>query len=165
MLDLTKSTLAILAKRIRSDLVVIDESQWFKFDIDTYQKQYIRKPLWAAVIYKARKEIHSLNEYKDCLHVLGADSIISSHLNTLVGTCLSLHRIEADSILLRPIYAFLSNEEIKGFELSVFNSEYAKIEEALYSDEIEYCNITPLCGFRMENTLLRITDEISLLSR
>lgn len=163
MLDLTQATLAILARRIYNDLVVIDESQWFKSDYDTYQKQYVRIPLWAAVIHKSIEEIHALDEYKECLDVLGADPVISSHMNTLVGTFLSSHRIETDSIILRPIYAFLSNEEIKGFELSLFNSEYIKIEEALYSDEIEYCNITPLCGFRMKKELLQVTDKISLV--
>lgn len=163
MLDLVQAVLAILAKRINTDLVVIDESQWVKSDNNTYHKQYIRKPLWSAVTHKARDEIQSLNEYEKCLEVLENDPVISPQLNTLVGTRFGSHRIEADYIILGPIYAFLEDDAIKGFELSIFNNEYIKIEEALYSDEIEFSNITPLCGFQMEQELLRVTDNISLV--
>ena len=115
------------------------------------------------MLHKANDEITKTNEFLDFINVVSADEIISLQLDTLVGTCLGSHRLEAANIALRPVYEFLTDQGIVEFNISSFNSVYSKIESALYSDEIDFENITPLCGFTMDDSEISLTENISIV--
>jgi len=161
--SLTKGVLKIVSSRVRNDLVVTTESIWVKQDEDTYVKHQIQRPLWAIVLRKVNDEITKTKEFLDFINVVTKDEIISPQIDTLVGTCLGSHRLDAINIAMRPVYEFLTDKEIVEFNIPSFNPVYSKLESALYSKDIEFENITPLCGFTMENYELSLTDNISIV--
>lgn len=161
--SLTKVVLDILSRRDQDDLVVTTESVWEKQKDDSYVKHQIKRPFWSIMLHKANDEITKTNEYLDFIKVVSADEIISPQLDTLVGTCFGSHRLEADNIAMWPAFEFLTDQGIDEFDISNFNSVYSKIESALYSKEIDFENITPLCGFEMDDSEISLTENISIV--
>ncbi len=163
LLTLTKVTLDIVSRRINNELVVSAENIWEKQSADTYIKRQTQKTLWVIVLHKASDEIKATKECINLFSVLESDKTISPQLNTLVGTCMGSHRIEAHNIASWPVYEFLTDQGIAQFNVSTFNSIYTKLESALYADEIEYENLTPLCGFSAEDPIISLDENISIV--
>jgi hypothetical protein len=163
LLSLTKVILNIVTRKIQGDLEVMTESVWVKQSEDSYIKQQTRRILWAKEFNNTNDEIKKTQEYSDFINVVGTDEVISPQLNTLVGTCLGGFRLEATNIAFWPVYEFLTDQEIIEFNITKFNSVYSKIESDLYADEIEYENITPLCGFTMEDSEISLAENISIV--
>lgn len=161
--SLTNVILEIVSRRAKDDLVVITEGVWQKENIDSYVRRQIQRPLWANVHHKAEDEITKTKEYLDFVDVVNTDEIISPQLNTLVGTCAGSCRLEADNIVWWSVNEFLTNHGIDKFNVSSFNSIYSKIESLLYSKEIDFENITPLCGFTMDESEISLTENISIV--
>ncbi len=163
LLSLTKLTLDIVSRRIKSELVVSTESVWEKQSPDTYIKRQAQKPLWAIILHKANKEIIATQQYTDLISILKSDETISPQLDTLVGTCLDARRLEANNIATWPVYEFFTDQGITPFSFSTFNKIYSEIEKALYTDEIEYESITPLCGYSSDETNISLDGNISIV--
>lgn len=161
LLSLTKVILDIVTRKVKDDLAVMTESVWVKQNEDSYVKQQTQRVLWAIVLHN--DEITKTQEFSDFINIVGTDEVISPQLDTLVGTCLGAHRLEAKNIALWPVCEFLTDQEIIEFNIPIFNSVYSKIESALYADEIEYENITPLCGFTTEDSEISLTENISIV--
>jgi hypothetical protein len=160
---LTRISLEILIKSFEKYLVVTTESTWMKQDNDTYVRQDIKHPLWAIILHKAKNEISKTKEFNIVSEVVKSDKIISSQLNTLVGTCMGRIRLGLDNIVFKPITRFLTDTEIIGYDDSIFRAEYLRIEDSLYSDEIEFERLTPLCGFYMDNSDILLNNNISII--
>ncbi|MEZ0150396.1 MAG: hypothetical protein AB9Q19_13950 [Candidatus Reddybacter sp.] len=163
LLSLTKVTLVIVSDRISTELVVTTENIWEKQNDNSYVKRQIQKPLWVIVLHKAQAEIKAKQEHIDLISILESDETISNQIDTLVGTCMGSFRIEANNITSWPVYEFLSDQGIIPFSISIFNKIYSKIENALYSEEIEYENITPLCGFNSHLPDISLDENISIV--
>lgn len=163
LLSLTKVILEIVTRRVQVGPTVTTESVWVKQNENSYVKQQIQRPLWVIVLHKANDEITKTQEFSDFINIVSIDKVISPQLDTLVGTCLGSYRLEATNIAFGPVYEFLKDEKVIEFNIPIFNSVYSKIESALYEDEIEYENITPLCGFTMENSEISLTENISIV--
>jgi hypothetical protein len=161
--SLTNVILEIVSRRVKDELVVTTESVWEKQNADSYVKRQIQRPSWAIVLHKANDEITKTKEFLDFINVVSADEIISPQLDTLVGTCAGSCRLEANNIARWPVYEFLTNHGIDKFNVSSFNSVYSKIESLLYSKEIDFENITPLCGFTMDDSEISLTENISIV--
>lgn len=166
LLSLTKVILTILTQRIKnnlSDLVVISETKWLKEEDHFYTKQQVQKILWVLTIHNANNEIKKTKEYLDFINVSTTDNQISYHLNALVGTATGSRRLEPLDIPLWAVNKFLGDDRIIDFDLAKFNAVYFNIENALYNQNIEYQNITPLCGFTMEASELLLSENISIV--
>jgi len=163
LITLTEVTLDIISRRINNELVVTTENIWEKQSADTYIKRQIQKPLWVIVLHKASDEIKSTKEYIELTSILKSDKTISPQLDTLVGTCMSSHRLETHNVASWPVYEFLTDQGITQFSVSTFNSIYSKLESALYADEIEHVNLTPLCGFYAEDPIISLDENISIV--
>lgn len=163
LLSLTKVVLDIVSRRYASELVVSTENVWEKQNDNSYIKRQIQKPLWFIVLHKANNEIVKTKEYKEAISALESDETISPQLNTLVGTCMGSHRIEVNNILFQPVYEFFTDQNIEKFSISIFNSIYSNIENSLYSDEIEYEKITPLCGYNSEILDFSLDENVSIV--
>ncbi len=161
--SLTNVILEIISRRVHDGPVVTTEGVWQKENTDSYVRRHIQRPLWEDVLYKANDEITKTKEFLDFINVVSEDEIISLQLDTLVGTCAGSSRLEADYIAKRPVYEFLTNHGIDKFNVSSFNSVYSKIESLLYSKEIGFENITPLCGFTMDDSEISLTENISIV--
>ncbi len=161
--SLTKVILDIISNKIQKNLVITTKSIWKKQNDDSYVKHRSEHPLWSTVLHKANDEIFATQEYKNFLNVIRTDDIISTQLDTLVGTCVGAQRIEAANIAFRPVYEFLTGKEILDFNLSKFNTTYLQIENFLYTKEIEFEKITPLCGFSMEDLKILLCYNISIV--
>lgn len=160
---LTQKTLEIIIKSIEKDLIVTTESTWVKQDNDTYVRQDIKRPLWAIILRKAKSKISETEEFNVVSEVAKSDIIISSQLNTLVGTCMGRSRLGLDNIVFKPISRFLTDTEVIGYDDSIFRAEYLKIEDSLYSNEIEFERITPLCGFFTDTSEILLNKNISIV--
>ena len=160
---LAQKSLEIITRSIDQNLVIVTESAWVKQDNDTYVRQDIKRPLWAIVLHKAKDEITKTKEFTLFSEVIKSDQIISSHLNTLVGSCMGRSRFELFNLVFKPISPFLTDTEIIGFDASVFQAEYLKIENALYSNEIEFERITPMCGFFADTSDFALNKNLSII--
>ncbi len=163
LLTLTQKSLDIITKSIDKNLVITTESTWVKQNNDTYVRQDVKRPLWAIVLHKAKDEITKTEEFAIFLEVTKSDQIISSHLNTLVGTCMGRSRFELFDLIFKTLFPFLTDTEIIGFDDSVFLTEYLKIENALYSNEIVFERLTPLCGFFTDTTDFVLNEHLSII--
>jgi hypothetical protein len=163
LLSLTKVTLDILRNRNSTEIVFTTENIWEKQNGNSYLKRQINKPLWVSLLHKAEDEIKEKQEYINFINILESDKIISDQLDTLVGTCLGSIRLEASYIASQPVHEFLSDQDIIPFNLSIFNNIYSKIESALYTDKVEYENLTPLCGFSSHLPDMLLDENISIV--
>ncbi len=163
LLSLTKASLEIITRRTTADLPVTTESVWVKQDGGSYIKQPTPRPFWVIVLHKANTEIKETPEFLDFLSVVTTDEVISRQLNQLVGTCLGSFRFEADRIASWPVCEFLTDQKIIEFNIPTFNVIYSKIESTLYAGDIEYENITPLCGFTMEDSNISLAENMSIV--
>jgi hypothetical protein len=163
LLSLTKVTLDIVKDRYSTEVVFITESIWEKQNGNSYLKRQINKPFWVSLLNKADGVIKEKQEYIDFIRVLESDDIISNQLNTPVGSCLGSIQFEARHIVSKPIYEFLTDQGLIPFSISIFNSIYSKIESALYTDKIEYENLTPLCGFNSPLSDIPLDENISIV--
>ena len=160
---LSQKSLEIIAKSIDKNLVFTAESTWVKQDNDTYVRQDIKRPLWAIVLHKAKDEITKTEEFSIFSEVTKSDQIISSQLNTLIGSCMSRSRFELFNLVFEPLSPFLTDTEIIGFDDSVFKAKYLKIENALYSNEIEFERLTTLCGFSTDTPDFILDNNLSIV--
>ena len=163
LIALTRKSLEVIKNSIDKNLVFTTESTWVKQDNDTYVRQDKKRPLWGIVFHKAKAEIEATEEFVNFTKVVKADQTISSQLNTLVGTCMGRTRFELDNLVFKPLSPFLRDTDISAFDESVFKTEYLKIENALYSTDIEFERITPLCGFFADTPDLLLGPNLSIV--
>lgn len=160
---LTKVILEALKRQVESNLYIDTEAVWRKQDKSSYIKQNVNRPLWMIMLHKAEDEFKETKEYLDFIEAMKSDERISRHLDNLVGTNFGSHRMEARNFAIRPVYEFLTDESIQPFTKEKFDPFYSEMEKALISDEIEFENLTPLCGFRMEDTELVLNENTSII--
>jgi len=139
------------------------ETVWTKQENDTYIRQEVKRPLWGIVFHKSKDEIKASEEFAKFTEVIKAEKTISSHLNTLVGTCVGRSRFETDNIVYRPLSQFLTDTGIMAFDEQIFETEYLKIENGLFSTDIEFERITPLCGFSTDTPDLALGPNLSIV--
>ena len=163
LISLTCKSLEVVKKGIDKNLVITTETAWIKQDNDTYVRQDIKRPLWGLVFHKANDEIKATEEFAAFIEIVEAEKTISSQLNTLVGSCMGRSRFELDNLVFMSLSPFLTDTEISAFDESVFKAEYLKIEEALYSTDIEFERITPLCGFSTDNPDIVLDHNLSIV--
>jgi len=72
-------------------------------------------------------------------------------------------RFELFNLVFKPLSPFLKDIEISGFDESIFKAEYLEIENALYSNEIEFERITPLCGFSTDTPDFALDKNLSVV--
>ena len=160
---LTQKSLDVIKKSIDSNLVITTESGWVKQDDDTYVRQDIKRPIWGIVFHNAKVEIESTKEFTNFSEIVSADQNISSHLETLVGTFMGRSRFQLDDLIFKPLSPFLKDTGIIAFDESVFEAEYSKIERDLYSTDIEFERLTPLCGFSTDSPDIVLGPNLSIV--
>jgi hypothetical protein len=160
---LTKVILAALKRQVESNLYIDTETVWCKQDNNSYIKQNVNRPLWAIMLHKAEDEFKESQEYINFAEAMKSDKRISRHLDNLVGTNYGSLRMEVRNFAIRPAYEFLTDESIQPFTKEKFDKFYSEMEKSLISDEIEFENLTPLCGFRMEATELVLNENTSIV--
>jgi len=163
LLVLTRRSLEILKKNIDKNLVITTETEWTKQENDTYIRQEVKRPLWGIVFHKSKDEIKASEEFAQFTEAIKAEKTISSQLNTLVGTCMGRSRFETDNIVYRPLSQFLTDTDIMAFDEQIFETEYLKIENGLFSTDIEFERITPLCGFSTDTPDLALGPNLSVV--
>ena len=160
---LTKVILEVMSHQVATNLYIDSESVWRKQGDGSYIKQQVNRPLWSVMLHRAEKEFIDTKEYKSFIEVIKADDRISPHLDTLVGTRFGAFRMEARNFAIRPASEFLNDDSIKKFNRDIFDRFFLGMEEDILSDEIEFENLTPLCGFKMEDTELFLDDDVSII--
>jgi hypothetical protein len=163
LIALSRKSLEVIGSSIDNNLVITTESSWVKQDDDMYVRRDIKRPLWGIVFHKAKAEIESTKEFTNFSESVNTDQTISSQLGTLVGTCMERSRFELDNLVYESLSPFLKDTEIIAFDESMFNAEYLKIENALYSTDIEFERITPLCGFSTDTPDLVLNPNLSVI--
>lgn len=160
---LAHKSLDILKMSISNNLVITTENAWVKQDGDTYIRKDVKRLIWGIVFHKTKAEIESTKEFANFSEIVSADPKISSHLQTLVGTCMGRSRFQLDNLIFKPLSPFLKDTEIIAFDESVFEAEYSKIERDLYSTDIEFERLTPLCGFSTDSPDLVLGPKLSIV--
>jgi hypothetical protein len=163
LLVLTKLTIEIINRRIDNELVVTTETMWQQENGGIYAKRPIQKLLWSIILHGLEAEVSTTEEYNNFKNIVESDEAISSQLNTLVGSDFEASRLETRNIATWAISEFLSDQEIKQFNIQTYNEIYSKIESALYSDEIENEVLTPLCGFKSAELEISLNENISII--
>jgi hypothetical protein len=160
---LSQKSLEILAESTDKNHDFTTERTWVKQNNNTYFRQEIKQPFWGSALYEAKDEISKTKEFSIFSEVATSDPIISPQLNTLVGTCMSKSRFELFNLVFKSLFPFLTDSEIIGFDESVFKAKYLKIENELYSNEIEAERLTPLCGFSANAPDLILDSNLSIV--
>ena len=163
MYALTIKVLEIVTNSARKDLVARPESTWIKQGVDAYVRSEINRPIWTILLHGVKDSIENTEEFNIFSDITKADTIISSQLYTLVGTGFGRSRMELFDLAIKPIYSFLTDENINDFDDSIFKSEYFKIENSLYSSEIEIETITPLGGFYTDADEILLDERLSIV--
>lgn len=163
LVALTKRILVIVATRIKVDLPVTIESRWIQTDQGIYKKDRVQSPEWSLVFLSANDEIIATKEYQAFLDALNSDGSVSHQLDTLVGNPITRGRLEAIDIARLPVREFLTDKGVLEFHSPTFDDIYSKIEDSLYSEFIEMLDVTPLCGFAMEDAELSLAEGISIV--
>ena len=105
---LTQKSLEIITKSYENILYLTSDSSWVKQDSGGYVRQEIKQPLWSLFLNKAKGEIENTEEFKVFSEITKVDKIISSQLNTLVGTYVGRSRLELFDVVSASIYSFLN---------------------------------------------------------
>lgn len=160
---LTQKSLEIITKFRDKDPIVRTESTWIKQNNDMYCRQDIQRLSWASVLYKAQGEIERTKEFASFSAITKSDKTVSSQLNTFVGTCMTKRLLKLFNLVFKSVSPFLTNTEIVSFDESVFKTEYLKIENAFYSNEIEFEVLSPLGGFSMDINDFVLDNNLSIV--
>lgn len=160
---IVKLALEKIDTSIKQNLPVDHEYIWVKYENDSYVRIYTKKPLWFISFHQIEDELMKTDEYQNLLRVINLDRIISSQLNTLVGTYISSRRFELSNIIYYLVSKFLLNDTILDFDDSIFKIEYLIMEKCFHSNEIEFEKLTPLFGFNSDLDEIFINDQVSIV--
>lgn len=163
LISLAKVILEIVSRKDQDDPILTGESVWVKTDEGYYEIQQIQQKRLNFTLALAQNEITNTLEFSDFKDIVNTDEVISPQLNTLVGTYASAMRLEAVNIAFWPVHIFLTDQGIEEFNILKFDAVYSKMERDLYENKIEFENVTPLCGFTMEDSEISLTDNISIV--
>lgn len=100
--------------------------------------------------------------YQECIDILGSDAVVAPHLNRLVGTSTSAHRIEPNDVLRALICATLDHEGNPSFAADRFQKGCEKLVGLFGVDRIAFKTVAPLPNLTVPEFPLRLNDEIVL---
>lgn len=137
-----------------------DEATW-KLDTDGHYREHKKRVrrLWRIL----NDEWLSLRpNYKACVEHLKADPIIASHLDRLVGTVRSCHRLGPNNILNNLIYAMLDDEGQLTFNEEKLQSEWRDLATFFRADKIVFKTVAPLPYLALPKFPLRLNAQTIL---
>ncbi len=160
---ITKKSLAIVADKIKTTPPpIITIGVWQKND-NNFIRRNVKQTVWDFVLHEAMGLISNTKEFKTLLNVIKFDQVISTQINTLVGTCIGRSTFRIENVIPKLTKLFLSDEGIIEFDDSLFTTEYLNIENSLYTKCIKLERITPLCGFYSDTSEILLDDNISIV--
>ena len=151
------------SKEIPIKIPIISESGWNKQSDRAYLRVHKQLPLWAIIVDKCEKKLFALPEYEKCVEVIKCDELLYSQTNTLIGTCMGSWRIETNNVITAITRKLLAEKNSFIFEPEIFESEYLRIENAFYENEIEFERLTPLYGFTSTTFPIQLNNNISIV--
>jgi len=104
----------------------------------------------------------SLPDYQACVECLQADANVRPHLDRMVGTSHSTHRIMANSILKSLVYAMFDDEGALAFTDERFRSKWEKLVGFFGADQIPFKTVAPLPHLVAPAFPLRLNNELVL---
>ena len=106
--------------------------------------------------------LHSLPNYQMCIKGLKSDVVLGPHLDCLVGTSISVSRLEADSILKSLVYAMLDDEGHIAFTDERFHGKWQELVGVFGTDRIAFKMVAPLPDLVLPAFPLRLNNELVL---
>lgn len=161
--SLTRKSLELLEQSIATNLIVSTETEWTKKENDTYIRQEVTRPLWSIMFLRSKDEIKATQEFTQFTKVINEHKIISSQLDTLVGTSIASGWFDADNMVYILLSQFFADTYIRPFDEHIFKTAYLRIENALFSPDIEFERITPLCGFATDTREIALSPNLSIV--
>ncbi len=117
----------------------------------------VRQPLYSVFVGEHRDELEHLAEYEACVSFMHLDTVISKHLDSLVGTPYTATRREAwDYLSYFLQYQLAQASDSLEFNAELFEHVYLNLEQFFYTDSVDFQAFSPLYNFKSD------VDEIAL---
>jgi Apea-like HEPN len=108
-----------------------------------------------------REDLEKLPEYESCLEVISHDSIVTAHIDQMVGIEGRRSRSgDFQSLMIRLPHLGVYKNRIR-FNRTHFEREYRALEAAFYESDFEYEVIVPLRGVTF-NTAIRLEEDLEV---
>lgn len=143
-------------------ILSIPRAVWERHGEDAFHLVQRSQLIWAVPISDHEDHLRNLAEYKACSDILTSDPVTKTQVNTLVGTRTGGVRLSLDNVINAPLLAIAHELQMFGFDMQLFEGEYAKVERALFEDFVEFERLAPLRGFFSERDHISLTPEISI---
>lgn len=163
----TSKALSMLNSDIDATEYELEEPKWEFHNSDQFKKvQKARVELGMAITLN-HKLLCGLPEFLDVNEVLKNCPVVGPQIDTLVGTSSDLMRLEAYQVANAIAYTIVHQKGVFEFDTEIFESEYKRLEEFFWSEDIDYESLNVLYGFTAphhveldENlTIVRLTDS------
>jgi hypothetical protein len=144
-----------------------DSSEYNNHLFESGSDQLFEKPDYSKIIIKHSNQLKKLKSFTRCDEFMHENSIVASHLDTLVGDGSMQVRMTTSSYLFHILERALTSKTTisdKENELNETPSEklYKDLEELLFSDLIPKISFIPLQYFNSDCEHIDITEGISI---
>lgn len=143
-------------------LPLYQDTHWLSDDGRHYYRRTYQKILWQLVINKMENIFKKLDSYNQVESIAENDLIFGSHLNKQVGTLFGSSTITFEFIIHTILLRLLPINELPKFDLEKFSKIFNEIEADFLSPTISTVEITPLFGFRSEESRILLAKDLSI---
>lgn len=129
----------------------LEETCWVPHEEHVFKRVQETRAQWSFTIASNYAALKKLPEYQDAHRALYAEPAVASQLDTLVGTCREMMRVEAEQIINAILFKIADQSGALAFDTEIFDAEYSRLEEFFWSDRIQYERFNVLYGFKAPN--------------
>ncbi len=144
----------------------MEEPRWVARKDNMFEQVQNAPVRWGFAIAFSEAVLQGLPEYQEVHEVLQRDPVVAPQMDTLVGTSLEMMRLDAYQIVNAIAFEIVRQGHALEYNTDIFESEYTRLEEFLWSDDIEHEWLNVLYGFTTLNdvelddtlTIVRLSD-------
>lgn len=102
------------------------------------------------------------DEVQECIRLLLTDPQVSSHMNRMVGSYSSYHRVEPDSVIRKFFAALLDEQDLLRFDEKTFFQSFIAMEDFFHSETEEVEVLFPLENFQSSLEIIGLGNGWSI---
>jgi len=125
-------------------------------------RDFWRKPDFGMLISKHEKELTQLPEWTTVLECISRDEMVKRHLGHMIRSPFGGVVIQESTLLHRILLMSIDEEKPLHFDLNLFNSAYAMIEDYFYSETFTRKSTCLLLGFDSEAEEIDLGDGLRI---
>jgi hypothetical protein len=137
----------------------ISWDRWVRRAPGQFQRRNEVEETWSPVYGHRDDEIHALSEYDECISSIREDPVIGPQVDTLVGTALGGHRVEANFMPDSILTVLATEKRGWSFDDARFDSLYEEHESSLFAESFTYAVVVPLPGLQSNHLPISLDSD------